>query len=151
LIACLAAEAIGAMNESASELRQVLFRRLIDARESSELAAATLTAHQGDLGVAPDLAEFTHEVKTIAAEIAVGWPGNRRAFISHVLQALRLKFPLWPLNEEQYKGMILSAHRHGHLRLAIADLRDKDILDDVTSSRIAYKNSEWHFIRVEDE
>ncbi|GJM03268.1 MAG: hypothetical protein DHS20C08_17690 [Rhodomicrobium sp.] len=146
LIACLAAESVGAMNESAAELRQMLFRRLIDARESSELPDSS----QGELGVLPDLAEFTEEVKAIAAEIAVGWPGNRRAFISHVWQALQLKFPHWPLNEGQYKDMILSAHRHGLLRLAIADLRDKGILDDVTSSRIVYKNSEWHFIRVED-
>lgn len=146
LIACLAAEAVSAMNESAAELRHMLFRRLIDNRESSELTPVK----RGDIGALPDLAEFTEQVKIIAAEIAVGWPGNRRAFISTVWDALRDNFPEWPMDEEQYKAMILSAHRHGLLRLAIADLRDKAILEDVTRSRITYKNSEWHFIRVED-
>lgn len=164
LLACLAAEAVGAMNESAAELRQMLFRQLITSRESSPLAGDNeghVTSNHlqatgepnpnGTIEAAPPpLALFTSEVKSIAEEIAVGWPGNRRAFISHVWQALREKFPLWHLSEEQYKEMILSAHRSGQLRLAIADLRDKTNLDDVTQSRIAYKNSEWHFIRVED-
>ena len=47
--------------------------------------------------------------------------------------------------------MILNAQRAGLLRLTIADLRDKSNVEDVAESRIAYKNSEWHFIRVEEE
>lgn len=76
---------------------------------------------------------------------------NKRAFISHVWRDLKAKFPQWSLNEEEYKDMILNAQRAGLLRLTIADLRDKSNVEDVAESRIAYKNSEWHFIRVEDE
>lgn len=147
LMACLAAEVVGAMNESASELRQMLFRQLISSKESSELPKRTAPILQ----TPPELSEFTKEVKEIAASSAVGWPGNKRAFVSHVWRDLKLKFPLWNLSEDEYKDMILSAQRAGLLRLAIADLRDKSNVEDVAESRIAYKNSEWHFIRVEDE
>lgn len=160
LIACLAAEVVGAVNESASELRQMLFRRLISSKESSE----TIQGVQGDfistvssLGGAnvmtedpPPLPEFTKQVSVIAKDIAVGWPGNKRAFISHVWVQLREKFPHWRITQEEYKDLVLKAHRAGLLRLAIADLRDKTNVEDVADSRITYKNSEWHFIRVED-
>lgn len=158
LMACLAAEIVGAMNESASELRQMIFRQLISSKESSEVLTTKgvqkfgqdVEQSRGAKEAPPPLPEFTGEVKQIARDIAVGWPGNKRAFISHVWQALQKKFPFWQLTEDTYKGMILSAHRGGLLRLAIADLRDKTNVDDVSASRIAYKNSEWHFIRVED-
>ena len=147
LFACLAAELVGAMNESASELRQMLFRQLISARESSELPKRITPI----LEAPPELSEFTCEVKTIAANSAVGWPGNKRAFISHVWRDLKAKFPHWNLDREGFKEMILNAQRAGLLRLTIADLRDKSNVEDVAESRIAYKNSEWHFIRVEEE
>lgn len=147
LLACLAAELIGAMNESASELRQMLFRQLISSKESSELPKRITPI----LEAPPELSEFTREVKIIAANGAVGWPGNKRAFISHVWCDLRTKFPQWNLSGDEFKEMILNAQRAGLLRLAIADLRDKSNVEDVAESRIAYKNSEWHFIRVEEE
>ncbi len=161
LMACLAAEVAGAMNESASELRQILFRRLISTKESTVMGQTQSGRNQSQAGelnsdvtalgeAPPELPEFTSEVKQIAANSAVGWPGNKRAFISHVWRDLRAKFPLWNLNEEEFKEMILNAQRAGLLRLAIADLRDKNNVKDVADSRISYKNSEWHFIRVED-
>ena len=163
LLACLAAEAVGAMNESAAELRQMLFRQLITSRESSPLAGDNeghVTSNHlqatgepnpnGTIEAAPPpLALFTSEVNHRR--------GNRRRLAG---QPPRLYFsclagparkipPLAP-QRGAVQEMILSAHRSGQLRLAIADLRDKTNLDDVTQSRIAYKNSEWHFIRVED-
>lgn len=167
LLACLAQEVVGAVNESAAELRQMLFRQLISSRESSEVNRRSGASgnpeimQEQDQPVAgralsdegheppPPLPVFTKEVLAIAESIAEGWPGNRRAFISHIWQALRGKFPHWNLSEEQYKDMILNAQRAGLLRLAIADLRDKTNVEDVANSRIVYKNSEWHFIRVD--
>ena len=159
LMACLAQEVVGAVNESAQELRQMLFRRLISARESSELQLGKVsssiretreTEPQTILSEPPALPDFAREVQTIAQHIATGWPGNKRAFISHIWAELRQKFPHWNLAEEGYKELILNAHRAGHLRLAIADLRDKTNVDDVASSRISYKNSEWHFVRADE-
>lgn len=146
LMACLAAELVGAINESSSELRQMLFRRLITPRESTLTTAMIEPLREQP----PELPEFTQEILTIAAKSAVGWPGNKRAFISHVWRDLQKKFPFWQLTESDYKNMILSAHRAGLLRLAIADLRDKNNVQDVSDSRISYKNSEWHFIRIDE-
>lgn len=165
LMACLAAEVVGAMNESATELRQMLFRQLISVRESSEIhsGSGSSVLSASDRGVPavgnslsgrkvtpPALPEFTREVLKIAATSAEGWPGNKRAYISHVWRDLKQKFPFWNLDEEEFKEMILNAQRAGLLRMAIADLRDKTNVEDVAESRISYKNSEWHFIRVEE-
>lgn len=161
LLACLAQEVVGAVNESAAELRQMLFRQLISSRESSELhkqkEGATHAGERPALGrpasqpqaAPPPLEEFAEEVLEIAASIADGWPGNKRAFISHTWQALCQKFPHWHLDEETYKTMIVNGQRAGLLRLAIADLRDKTNMEHVAKSRVSYKNSEWHFIRVD--
>ena len=159
LMACLAQEVVGAVNESAAELRQMLFRQLISARESSELeedgSSIQAIRSKGEEQASvisvppPPLPEFAEEVSAIATDIATGWPGNKRAFISHIWVELQQKFPHWHVSEEGYKDLILNAHRAGFLRLAIADLRDKTNVDDVARSRISYKNSEWHFVRVE--
>ncbi len=163
LMACLAQEIVGAVNESAAELRQMLFRQLISSKESSEVMAnvhngeqagaltgAALGTRQGNSEPIPPLPEFTHLVLKIAQDIAIGWPGNKRAFISHIWRDLSASFPFWGINEDEYKEMILNAHRAGLLRLAIADLRDKTNVEDVAQSCITYKNSEWHFVRVDD-
>ncbi len=161
LLACLAQEVVGAVNESAAELRQMLFRQLISSRESSEVQKLVKAPGQiqdlSPTGAAecpereppPPLPEFTDGVMDIAKSIAVGWPGNKRAFISHIWQELRQRYPEWQFTEDEYKEMIVSAQRAGLLRLAIADLRDKTNVDDVAKSRVSYKNSEWHFIRVD--
>jgi len=153
LMACLSAEVVGAVNESAQELRQMLFRQLISSKESSQVISKEGGQSRGSESITqapPSLPEFTQQVLDIAKDIAVGWPGNKRAFISHIWRQLCQKFPHWQLDEEAYKEMILNAHRAGLLRLAIADLRDKTNMEDVAQSRIEYKNSEWHFIRVDD-
>jgi len=159
LMACLAQEIVGAVNESAAELRQMLFRRLISSKESSEViknlqnkaqTGASIGAARAELEPVPPLPEFTDHVLKIAQDIAIGWPGNKRAFISHIWRDLRASFPFWDINGDEYKEMILKAHRAGLLRLAIADLRDKTNVEDVAQSCITYKNSEWHFVRVDD-
>jgi hypothetical protein len=46
--------------------------------------------------------------------------------------------------------MLLEAHHSGHVLLSYADLKDKNNIEDVKNSAIAYKSTVWHFIRVEE-
>ncbi len=46
--------------------------------------------------------------------------------------------------------MLAEAHRSGILVLAGADLKDKCDLKELEDSKILYKNTVWHFVRVED-
>lgn len=98
----------------------------------------------------PDLEQFTREVKAAAGGVAEGWQGARKAFISRVWLAIRQRRPEWPVSEIEFKGMLVEAHRAGRLLLASADLKTKDSLKDVEQSAILYKNTVWHFVRVED-
>ncbi len=41
----------------------------------------------------PGLEDFAAAVKTVAGTVAEGWPGNRKAFISQVWQAIRASWP----------------------------------------------------------
>ena len=81
---------------------------------------------------------------------AMGWDGNRRAYISHVWQEIQNRTVGQQLNEREFKTRLAEAHRAGHLSLAIADLRDKSNISDIQDSVTRYKNTEWHLIRVED-
>ncbi len=58
-------------------------------------------------------------------EMAEGWPGNRKAFISHVWNAIRDSEPQWGISEIEFKCMLAEAHRAGRIVLANADLKDK--------------------------
>lgn len=102
------------------------------------------------IAVPPDMREFCRAVLAAARPISEGWPGNRKAFISLVWRAIRHGRPDWGLSEIAFKGMLAEAHRCGHIELVGADLkegRDPKMLED---SRILYKNTIWHFVRVED-
>ena len=46
--------------------------------------------------------------------------------------------------------MLTEAHRTGLLTLVTADLKNARTLKDLQESAISYKNTIWHFIRVED-
>ena len=46
--------------------------------------------------------------------------------------------------------MLAEAHRSGHVVLSGADLKDKCDLRALEDSKILYKNTVWHFVRVED-
>ena len=98
----------------------------------------------------PDLAEFARAVKQAAAARAEGWAGSRKAFISHVWDAIRVGQPSWQVSEIEFKCMLAEAHRAGALVLANADLKDKRSMPDLESSAVPYKNTVWHFVRVEE-
>lgn len=98
----------------------------------------------------PDLPGFARAVKEAAAARAEGWPGSRKAYISHVWDAIRLRHPSWQLSEIEFKCMLAEAHRAGALVLANADLKDKRSMQDLESSAVPYKNTVWHFVRVEE-
>lgn len=98
----------------------------------------------------PDLPGFIRHVQAAAARRAEGWPGNRKAFISHVWQEIKSTQQAWALSEIEFKGMLAEAHRTGGLVLANADLKDKKHIQEFENSAIQYKNTVWHFVRVEE-
>ena len=97
----------------------------------------------------PGLDQFAREVIAAAAQVAEGWPGNRKAFISRTWQVIRSSWPGWQLSEIEFKCMLAEAHRAGQIVLANADLKDKRSIPDIEASAIAYKNTVWHYVRVE--
>ncbi len=98
----------------------------------------------------PDMAEFAGAVVDAARPISEGWPGNRKAFISLVWRAIRDTRPDWELTEIAFKGMLAEAHRTGQVVLVGADLKERCDLNALEDSKILYKNTVWHFVRVED-
>jgi hypothetical protein len=98
----------------------------------------------------PDLGEFSRAVKDAASQRAEGWPGSRKAYISQVWDAIRAAKPRWELSEIEFKCMLAEAHRLGAIALANADLKDKKSIKELESSAVPYKNTVWHFVRVEE-
>lgn len=157
LVAALAAERAGAPRAEIEVLRLGLLRGLVApapartplARASEPAAhpprAAAVTAAQR-----PGLAQFSAGVLNAARGHAEGWPGNRKAFISQVWEAIRTSHPEWGLSEIEFKDMLAGAHRAGQLVLASADLKNKQNIKEFEDSAIPYKNTVWHFVRVED-
>ncbi|MGE0025339.1 MAG: hypothetical protein AB7S70_17090 [Hyphomicrobium sp.] len=177
LIADLAAEHVGAKDASLEGLRVAILRglgaRALEAGASDTpapeaerpampvlvTAPASLKPAANDPAPAasapprphrPDLSEFARAVKAAAARRAEGWAGSRKAFISHVWDAIRTAEPAWQVSEIEFKCMLAEAHRAGALVLANADLKDKRSMADLESSAVPYKNTVWHFVRVED-
>ena len=170
LVLMLAAEIAGAPDQTLDGLKLALLRRLT-AAPANEIAAKTLDNRanrpsprpdndQSPLGpspgaaprgtVRPDMTEFCQAVVSAARPVSEGWPGNRKAFISLVWKAIRSTRPEWELSEIAFKSMLAEAHRTGHVVLAGADLKDKCDLRALEDSKILYKNTVWHFVRVED-
>jgi hypothetical protein len=167
LIAELAAEHAGAKDSDTDSLRAALLQRLgervLAAAESKPAAAIIVTARPApkaanDAGPAshappslrPDLNEFSRKVLQAATRKAEGWPGNRKAYISQVWTAIRDSEAQWGLSEIEFKCMLAEAHRAGRIVLANADLKDKKNLAEIESSAVLYKNTVWHFVRVEE-
>lgn len=98
----------------------------------------------------PDMEEFCRAVVDAARPVSEGWPGNRKAFISLVWKAIRNTRPDWGLSEIAFKSMLAEAHRSGQIELATADLKDGRDLKSLEDSKILYKNTVWHFVRVLD-
>lgn len=172
LVAELAAEAVGANGIDLDVLRLAILRKL--ATHALENQTPDLPASRGigvqlehrivppaanDRGPAaltppkvfrPDLAEFARSVKRAAASRAEGWPGNRKAYISQVWEAIRAAEPRWDLSEIEFKCMLAEGHRQGAVVLANADLKSKSNMKELESSAVLYKNTVWHFVRVEE-
>lgn len=174
LIAALAAEAVGATQTDAASLRQAILRkyvsdqmgglpqagaappvRVVEAVPPS-VPAPTCSAVEGapkpkpSAVSRPDLAGFVRVVLRHANAHADGWPGNRKALIAVVWRAIAEAQPEWGLSDIEFKSMLAEAHRTGHVVLGSADIKNKETLKDVQDSAIAYKNTVWHFIRVEN-
>lgn len=130
-------------------------RNHIPAAAAPAVAPAT-TAHPHSATVIPirvqrpDPAGFARAVKLAAATCAEGWAGNRRAFVSAVWAEISQRHPEWGVTDIEFKAMLTEAHRLGLVVLMNADLKDKQQLATVQASAIAYKNTVWHYVRVED-
>jgi len=172
LVAALAAEQAGAFQPDADSLRTAILRACVArslageppraappppvaiVRNTSGADAASpkpepVKPARPAAATRPDLAGFAHVVQSAASARAEGWPGNRKAFISHVWSVVQEKHPEWGLTDIEFKAMLAEAHRTGHVVLANADLKDKKNMKDLQDSAVAYKNTVWHFVRVE--
>lgn len=164
LIAALAAEHVGATKTDVAALRLGVLRAFIggdDAKPAPKRAAAPAAPRPRLVEPAPapvpvhpvagrpDLAGFVQEVRRQAAGQAQGWPGNRRAYISHVWRHIREQRPDWGVSEIEFKCMLAEAHRAGHVVLANADLKDSKNIKDLQDSAVVFKNAVFHFIRVD--
>lgn len=116
----------------------------------SQASAPVTAAVRPQAASRPDLTGFARVVLAIASQRAEGWPGNRKAFISDVWQAIRDQQPQWGLTEIEFKSMLAEAHRTGHVVLANCDLKDRRSLPRVQQSALAFKNSVLHLVRVAD-
>ncbi len=174
LILALAAEVAGATEPTLDGLKLALLRRLTTPVEpagsaikpvpaTGVAAKALQPAPANDASpfpvqtpasprqrISPDMGEFAGAVLDAARPISEGWPGNRKAFISRIWRAIRNARPDWELSEIAFKSMLAEAHRSGQLQLTTADLKDKCDLGALEASKILYKNTVWHFVRVED-
>lgn len=176
LVAALAAEHAGAIETDLDALRTGILRslgtRALEALEAGEGQAPRSVPVQiserpppaapaaNDRAPAPpviataparpDLGEFSRVVKDAALQRAEGWPGSRKAYISHVWDVIRASKPRWELSEIEFKCMLAEAHRLGAIALANADLKDKKSMKELESSAVPYKNTVWHFVRVEE-
>lgn len=171
LVLALAAEIISAPDQTADGFKLALLRRLTAAPGDQYVAKAPerpipqQLPHSADndrvslvtspvrlprIAIRPDMTEFSEAVVSAARPVSEGWPGNRKAFISLVWKAIRSTRPEWELSEVAFKSMLAEAHRSGNVVLAGADLKDKCDLKELEDSKILYKNTVWHFVRVED-
>jgi hypothetical protein len=162
LVAALAAEQVGATQPSLAALRVAVLRRYLDGAEKpaslprrpAEKASAPRPrlvepAPAPSPSGRPDPAGFAAEVRRHAGHKAHGWPGDRKAYISHVWHTVREARPEWGLSEIEFKCMLAEAHRAGSLALANADLKDNSSIKDLQDSAVVYKNAVFHFIRVD--
>jgi hypothetical protein len=97
----------------------------------------------------PTLPAFAADVLVLAQPVSEGWAGNRKAFISKLWKNVAQARPHWGLTEFEFKCMLAEAHRTGHLVLANADLKDGRNLSDVQASALSYKNTVFHYVRVD--
>jgi len=169
LITALCGDQVGQQRFDIAGLRAAVLRGLADAPSSatkitpiapkSHLREAGESLPQAPIALTPQveatpqrpgLAQFSAGVLNAARTSAEGWPGARKAFISRVWDAIRTSHPDWGLSEIEFKDMLAGAHRAGQLVLAGADLKNKQNIKEFEESAILYKNTVWHYVRVED-
>lgn len=166
LIAALAAEACGSAQPDAGSLRLAILRNALGRRIDASLGRTSVqkpaertappapqsptNTQKPAAASRPDLPGFAKAVKKAAKQHGEGWPGNMKAFISHVWTSIQSGHPEWGVTEIEFKAMLAEAHRTGHIMLANADLKSKDKAKDVQESAINYKNTVWHYVRVDD-
>jgi hypothetical protein len=176
LVAGLAAETVGATGSSVAALRTALLRGFVtgtlewpltpgaaptrapvsartpSARPSTPVALAPVAApSRPAVAERPTPATFAEAVRALARRHAVGWSGSRKVFISQLWSALRERHAAWGLSEIEFKAMLTEAHRTGLLALGTSDLRDKREAEAIHASATVFKNTVWHYVRVDDE
>jgi hypothetical protein len=146
LIGLLAAEQVGAVQTDVSALRLALLRRYVAGR----MRARTIKAPSAEEVLGRDVAGFAAEILKIARSEARGVPGARKAYIADVWRRLAPLGAPAAESELRFKSLLVEAHRLGLLSLTNADLRDKANMSHVQASAVAFQNTVWHLIRVED-
>lgn len=176
LVAGLAAEAVGAAGGSVTALRMALLRGFVTgaldwpltpngraAQDRTTIAPTRVapsrrpasapgpaTASKPALVERPGPEAFARALRDLARPLAIGWSGSRKVFISQLWSAVQAHHPGWGLSEIEFKAMLTEAHRTGLLALGTSDLRDKRYLDDIQASATVFKNTVWHFVRVDE-
>lgn len=170
LVAGLAAEAVGATGGSVVALRTALLRGFVTGaldwpltphgrgapERATNIQKPVAPVRRPAPVAKPALAErpgpdgFARALLEIARPLAVGWSGSRKVFISQLWAAVRERHPGWGLSEIEFKAMLTEAHRTGLLALGTSDLRDKRYLDEIQASATVFKNTVWHFVRVDE-
>ena len=165
LVAALAMEAAGAKRVDLVQLRLGVLGRFLGlsappaTRAAAPTAAPAPNVEAAPVAVAetqsepqfrrPDPAGFARAVKLAAGTAAEGWAGNRRAYVANVWALISERHPEWGVTDIEFKAMLVEAHRLGLVALVNADLKDKRHLETVEASAVTYKNTVWHYVRVE--
>ena len=127
-----------------------LVENLPPVQAETQLPARPMESGAATASLRPDFASFVARVRSAAAGIAEGWPGNRKAFVSRVWAEVQAQNPTWAVSAIEFKAMLAEAHRLGHIVLANADLKDQRAIGELQASAIAYKNAIFHYVRVDD-
>ncbi|MFM7084734.1 MAG: hypothetical protein ACKOW3_07005 [Hyphomicrobium sp.] len=97
----------------------------------------------------PSFEDFVRAVRGIVRQSAQGWSGSKKIFISHVWDAFSNECEGWGLSENDFKSMLTEAHRRGDLMLCIADLKSEDLRYEIERSATPDRNAIWHYVRIE--
>lgn len=98
----------------------------------------------------PDPQAFAQALRELARPLATGWSGSRKVYISQLWSAVCEQRSGWGLSEIEFKAMLTEAHRTGLLALGTSDLRDKRDIEDIQASATVFKNTVWHYVRVDE-
>jgi hypothetical protein len=178
LIAALAMEQSGARKADFDSLQTALLRRYVTRGPSAPVPSVVKPARVRSTALAPSVntakptaapapirllsnanpyaatrpsfTGFVAIIRALAGDVAEGWPGNRKAFVSKVWKAALTRHPEWHVSDVEFKAMLAEAHRAGLIVLANADLKDQRSIADIQASAIAYKNTIFHYVRVDD-